>query len=120
MNEKVSFINKIFLKMLLFYNSVKGSIVKYMTKKGRYLLHNVLCNAVYTKLLFITYNIKRKERMFFMNIFKIPVTPTSTQKTIRFPDNIINRVEDAIEGKECTFSAFVIEATRVALEQIGK
>lgn len=55
-----------------------------------------------------------------MNIFKIPVTPTSTQKTIRFPDNIINRVENAIEGKECTFSAFVIEATRVALEQIGK
>lgn len=58
--------------------------------------------------------------MFFMNVFKIPVSPTSTQKTIRFPDTIITRVENAIEGKDCTFSAFVIEATRIALEQIGE
>lgn len=55
-----------------------------------------------------------------MKIFKIPVTPTSTQKTIRFPDAIISRVEKAIEGEDCTFSAFVVEATRIALEQIGK
>lgn len=55
-----------------------------------------------------------------MKKFKIPISPTSTQKTIRFPDPIINRVENAIIGKDCTFSAFVVEATRVALEQIEK
>lgn len=54
-----------------------------------------------------------------MSTFKIPISPSSTQKTIRFPDNIITRVENAIEGKDCTFSAFVVEATRVALEEIG-
>ena len=51
-----------------------------------------------------------------MKSFQIPTYPTSTQKTIRFPDTIIERVENAIEGKDCTFSYFVIEATRNALE----
>lgn len=55
-----------------------------------------------------------------MKKFKIPIAPTSTQKTIRFPDLVIDRVENAIKGKDCTFSAFVVEATRVALEQIEK
>ena len=59
-----------------------------------------------------------KERVFFMGTFKIPTAPTSTQKTIRFPDELIAKVENAIKGKDCTFSAFVVEATRSALEQL--
>lgn len=47
--------------------------------------------------------------------FKIPVVPTTTNKCIRFPDNIIEEIEKAIVGKQCTFTAFVIEAVRVAL-----
>jgi hypothetical protein len=47
--------------------------------------------------------------------FKIPVQPSTTNKCIRFPNNIINQVEEALIGSECTFSAFVIEAVRVAL-----
>lgn len=56
-----------------------------------------------------------------MGKFKIPTAPRSTQKTIRFPDEIIERVEKAIyiENKDCTFSSFVVEATRNALEEIG-
>ena len=50
--------------------------------------------------------------------FRIPVTPSTTNKCIRFPNNIIDSVEKAIEGKDCTFSAFVIEAVRVALENL--
>ena len=50
--------------------------------------------------------------------FKIPVVPTTTNKSIRFPDNIIEDVENAIRGQDCTFSAFVIEAVRVALESL--
>jgi len=50
--------------------------------------------------------------------FKIPVTPSTTNKGIRFPDNIIEEVEKAIRGKDCTFSAFVIEAVRVALANL--
>lgn len=53
-----------------------------------------------------------------MKKFRIPVTPPTTNKCIRFPNNIIKDVEDAIEGKECTFTAFVIEAVRVALENL--
>lgn len=54
----------------------------------------------------------------FMGKFNIPVVPSTTQKSIRFPNYIIDEVEDAIQGKDCTFSAFVIEAVRIALKDI--
>ena len=50
--------------------------------------------------------------------FKIPKTPSSTNKSIRFPNDLIERVEDAIRGQDCNFSAFVVEAVRVALENL--
>ena len=50
--------------------------------------------------------------------FKIPKTPSSTNKSFRFPNDLIERVEDAIRGQDCTFSAFVVEAVRVALENL--
>ena len=50
-----------------------------------------------------------------MRKFKIPKPESTTNKTIRFPNSVI---EEAIRGTECTFSAFVIEATRVALENL--
>ena len=50
--------------------------------------------------------------------FRIPKTPLTTTKSIRFPNNIIEEVEEAIRGKDCTFTAFVVEATRVALENL--
>ena len=51
---------------------------------------------------------------------RLPKTPTSTNKSIRFPNDMIEAVEEAIRGKDCTFSAFVIEATRVALENLAE
>ena len=53
-----------------------------------------------------------------MRKFKIPKVPASTNKSIRFPNDVIDAVEEAIRGTECSFSAFVIEATRVALENL--
>jgi hypothetical protein len=53
-----------------------------------------------------------------METFKIPVVPSTTNKSIRFPNDVIAEVEKSIEGKECTFTAFVIEAVRVALKNI--
>ncbi|GHU83746.1 hypothetical protein FACS1894196_4090 [Clostridia bacterium] len=53
-----------------------------------------------------------------MKKFKIPVIPPTTNKCIRFPNNVIESVERAISGKECTFTAFVIEAVRVALSNL--
>lgn len=53
-----------------------------------------------------------------MGKFKIPVTPSTTNKTIRFPNDVIEEVEQAIQGKECTFSAFVIAAVKAALEDL--
>ncbi len=53
-----------------------------------------------------------------MGNFRIPKIPTTTSKSIRFPDEMIARVEDAIRGQDCTFSAFVVEAVRVALEDL--
>ncbi len=53
-----------------------------------------------------------------MKKFKIPSVPPTTSKCIRFPNDVIENVEKAITGQNCTFSAFVIEAVRVALENI--
>ncbi len=53
-----------------------------------------------------------------MSGFKIPKMPATTNKTIRFPNDVIEQVETAIAGKECTFSAFVIAAVRNALDEL--
>lgn len=53
-----------------------------------------------------------------MGSFKIPSTPPTTNKTIRFPNDIIDAVEEVIQGKDCTFSAFVIAAVKAALEDL--
>ena len=53
-----------------------------------------------------------------MSKFKIPAIPGTTSKTIRFPNQVIDEVEQAIRGTNCNFSQFVIEATRVALENL--
>ena len=53
-----------------------------------------------------------------MKKFKIPENPPTVNKTIRFPNDIVEDVEAAIKGKECTFSAFVIAAVRAALEDL--
>ena len=50
--------------------------------------------------------------------FKLPAVPKTTQKNIRFPNDVIEQVEEAIRGTEVTFSAFVIEATKVALANL--
>ena len=53
-----------------------------------------------------------------MRKFKIPSPPSSTTKSIRFPNTVIREVEEAIQGTDCTFNAFVVEAVRVALEYL--
>lgn len=53
-----------------------------------------------------------------MGRFQIPNTPPTINKTIRFPSDVVEEVEKAIQGKECTFSAFVIAAVRAALEDL--
>lgn len=52
--------------------------------------------------------------------FKIPSTPPTTNITIRFPNDVVEAVEQAIQGKDCTFSAFVIAAVRAALEDLDQ
>lgn len=53
-----------------------------------------------------------------MKKFKLPVVPSTTNKCIRFPNNLIEEVEKELVGTNCTFSAFVIEAVRVALDNL--
>ena len=53
-----------------------------------------------------------------MRKFKIPKGYNSTNKAIRFPDDVIEGVEKAICGTNCNFSQFIIEATRFALENL--
>lgn len=39
-------------------------------------------------------------------------------KTIRFPLSLIKQIEEAIEGKDVTFSSFVIQACEYALNNL--
>ena len=55
-----------------------------------------------------------------MKKFVIPSEPPTTNKSIRFPNDVIAAVESAIRGKDCTFSAFVVEAVRVALANLAE
>lgn len=72
---------------------------------------------VLLKILYIVY-IYVLQRMGVMKKFKIPSIPPTTNKTIRFPNDVIEKVEDAIQGTNCTFSAFVIAAVKMALEDL--
>ena len=53
-----------------------------------------------------------------MGKFRIPKIPPTTNKTIRFPNDLISSVEELIQNKDCTFSAFVIAAVRAAVEEV--
>ena len=53
-----------------------------------------------------------------MKKFRIPSIPPTTNKSIRFPNDVIEEIVAAIKGTDCTFSAFVVEAVRVALENL--
>ena len=55
-----------------------------------------------------------------MKKFKIPSIPPTTNKTIRFQNDVIEKVEKAIQGKDCTFSAFVIASVKMALDELEK
>ena len=55
-----------------------------------------------------------------MSKFKIPKLPQTTNKTIRFPNELIEEVEKAITGTDCTFSAFVIASVKNALEELSE
>ena len=57
-------------------------------------------------------------RSIAMRKFKIPKVSPTTNKCIRFPNDVIDEVENAIVNKDCTFSAFVIEAVKVALDNL--
>ena len=50
--------------------------------------------------------------------FEIPQNPPTINKTIRFPEDVVQQVEQAIQGENCTFSAFVIAAVRSALADL--
>ncbi len=66
------------------------------------------------------YDVKYKMSymVMLMRKFKLPAIPKTTPKTVRFPNEVIDQVEEAIRGTELSFSAFVIEATRVALDNL--
>lgn len=53
-----------------------------------------------------------------MRTYQIPHLLPTTTKSIRFPNDIIEQVEKELQGQNCTFSAFVIEAVRFALNSL--
>ena len=56
----------------------------------------------------------RREIMFQLK----PDRKETENKSIRFPIELINRIEEAIVGKNVSFTAFVIQACEYALENM--
>lgn len=50
--------------------------------------------------------------------FKLPNNRPMLVKTVRFPEELIEAVEKEIRGTDCTFSAFVVEAVKVAIKSL--
>ena len=50
--------------------------------------------------------------------FKIPNIPPTTSKSVRFPETMVDEVEEAMRGTNSTFSAFVVAAVRAALDSL--
>ena len=47
-----------------------------------------------------------------------PDRKETENKTVRFPVELIDKIEKALVGKNATFSAFVIQACEYALEEM--
>ena len=62
----------------------------------------------------------QKIRQVFDIAFKIPKVPPTSNKSIRFPNDMLEEVEAAIRGTDCTFSAFVVAAVRMALDDLAE
>lgn len=52
--------------------------------------------------------------------FTVPIVPSTSQKSIRFPNDMIEQVEAAIRGTGCNFSQFVIAAVQAALDDLAE
>lgn len=50
--------------------------------------------------------------------FQLKKKRESKNKTIRFPAELVDKIDDALMGSNSTFSAFVIQACEYALENI--
>lgn len=48
----------------------------------------------------------------------IPVTPSTTTKSIRFPNDMIEEVKKTVYRQNSNFSAFVVDAVRIALSDL--
>lgn len=48
--------------------------------------------------------------------FQLKPKKQTENKTIRFPQNLVNEIENYIQNKDTTFSSFVIQACEYALE----
>ena len=53
-----------------------------------------------------------------MGKVKLPKLPTYTVKSVRFPDSIIDDIEKEIAETNYSFSAFVVEAVKNALNDL--
>lgn len=52
--------------------------------------------------------------------FQLKPKKQTENKTIRFPQDLVNKIEKYIQNKDVTFSRFVIQACEYVLEDIEK
>lgn len=53
-----------------------------------------------------------------MKNFEIPTRYPTVNKSVRFPVNVVDDIENLIRGKGCTFTDFVVAAVKSAIEEL--
>ena len=61
---------------------------------------------------------KHSKIAIFVNFQTDVLVENYLQEITSLPDDVIENIEKKIRGTDCTFSAFVIEAVKVALENL--
>lgn len=86
-------------------------------------LYHILCNTNILQKAMHTMHIKCNtiDMEVYTMSFKIkPDKKESENKTIRFPLELVQDIEKAIKNKNVTFSSFVIQACRFALDNMDE
>lgn len=99
-------------------NFVTDNISHFITVRNKNALHFIMQNAMHT--IFTKSNMIVLLEVITMSFRIQPDKKESENKTVRFPSDLIARIETAIANHDVTFSSFVLQACEYALEHLDE
>lgn len=97
---------------------VTDNISHFIAVRNKITIHFALQNAMHT--IFTKSNMIVLLEVITMSFRIQPDKKESENKTVRFPSDLIARIETAIANHDVTFSSFVLQACEYALEHLDE